>query len=297
MVPKWKCFASSYTVADVVRNIPERFKCMDRYNSMKLQDCMDEGFEKYLPKVNMGKSKTLLCKGIGIKSSQKKVAMSNLDNEKYKYLTSTYKRSHTNTRKPGKYDNIYTWVKEQLEMGWNSGLPLTMNDLRDMVKGQFPLVLDMTANAYNQFVRRAVAKCGFSDQKESVSQKIPPDWKEKSRNGARRVRERFLQENVDYILSSDETFLLFHKRYKKVLAKKGSKRVGVARKIDEKDGCTVMVSMEWSSSSLIMPMLIFSGGFRKTLMKKCGQHKSCMVLFTENHWQTEETMKIYLNQI
>ena len=155
----------------------------------------------------------------------------------------------------------------------------------------------MTANAYNQFVRQAVAKCGFSDRKESVSQKIPPDWKEKSRSGARRVRKRFLKENVDYILSSDETFLLFHERYKKVLSKKGSKRVGVARKIDEKDGGTVMVSMEWSSSSLIMPMLIFSGGFGKTLMEKWGQHESCMVLFTENHWQTKESMKIYLNQI
>ena len=297
LVSKWRCFASSYTVADVVRNVPERFKCMDRYSSMMLQDCMVEDFEKYLPSVHVGNSRIYLCKGFDIKSSQKKVAMSRLDNGKYKYLTSTCKRSHTNPRKPGKYDEMYTWVEKQLQMGWNSGLPLTMSDLRNSTKVQFPNMLDMSANTYNQWVRRAVEKSGFSDRKESVSQKIPPDWKEKSRIGARRVRERFLAENVDYIISSDETFLLFHERYNKVLAKKGCKRVGVARKIDEKNGCTLMVSMEWSSSSLILPMLIFSGGFGKTLMKKWGKHEDCMVLFTENHWQTEETMKIYLHQV
>jgi hypothetical protein len=299
MIPKWKCFALSYTVADVIRNIPEQFKCMDRYSSMRLDDCMDEGFDKYLPKPKVESSslRIFLCKGIDIRSSQMKVTMNRLDNEKYKYLTTTCKRAHTSTRKPGKYDEAYAWVKEQLEIGWNSGIPLTMSDLRNVIKQQFPTMLDMNANAYNQWVRRAVAKGGFSDRKESVSQKIPPDWREKSRCGARRVRQRFLQENVDYIISSDETFLLFHERYKKVLAKTGCKRVGVARKIDEKNGCTLMVSMEWSSSSLIMPMLIFSGGFGKTLMKKWGKHESSLVLFTENHWQTEETMKIYMHQI
>ena len=92
-----------------------------------------------------------------------------------------------------------------------------------------------------------------------------------------------MEENADYIIGADETFLLFHQRYNKVVAKKGYKRVGVARKIDEKDGCTLMVSMEWSSSALIMPMLIFSGGFGKTLMKKWGKYENCTVLFTENH--------------
>ena len=32
-------------------------------------------------------------------------------------------------------------------------------------------------------------------------------------------------------------------------------------------------------------------------MKKWGKHESCLVLFTENHWQTEETMKVYMHQI
>ena len=171
MIPKWKCFAKSYTVADVVQNIPERFKCMDWYSSMRLGDCMDEDFGKYLPKHKMKSSSSTIfwCKGINIASSQMKVAMSKLDTEKYKYLTITCKRSHTNTRKADKYNEAYAWVNEQLEMGWNSGIPLTISDLQNEIKVKFPMMLDMTANAYNQWVRQGVAKAGFSNCKESVS--------------------------------------------------------------------------------------------------------------------------------
>ena len=82
MIPKWKCFALRYTVADVVRNISERFKCMDRYSSMRLGDCMDEGFDKHLPKHKMESSRIFLFKGIDIRSSQMKVSMNRLDSEK-----------------------------------------------------------------------------------------------------------------------------------------------------------------------------------------------------------------------
>ena len=58
-----------------------------------------------------------------------------------------------------------------------------------------------------------------------------------------------------------------------------------------------MVSMEWRTSSLIMPFLIFNGGFGKRLMHQWKKHDKSTVLFTEKHWQTQYTMKIYLQEL
>jgi DDE superfamily endonuclease len=115
--------------------------------------------------------------------------------------------------------------------------------------------------------------------------------------GAQRVRKTFFEAKVNVVINCDETFIRFHEVSTKVLAKKGSKRVGVARKLDEKDGCTLMVSMEMKTSQLLPPFVIFKGGFCKTLMKKWKDYEHGTVLFTENHWQTEETMKIYVNHL
>jgi len=74
------------------------------------------------------------------------------------------------------------------------------------------------------------------------------------------------------------------------------------RKINEKDGCTLMVTMEMITSSLILPFIICKGGFGKKLMTTWKEHhvettRNAMVVFTENHWQKENTMKTYLNGI
>ena len=115
--------------------------------------------------------------------------------------------------------------------------------------------------------------------------------------GAQRVRKTFSEAKVNVVINCDETFIRFHVASKKILARKGSKRVGVSRKLDEKDGCTLMVSMEMRSSQLLPPFVIFKGGFGKTLMKKWKDYEHGTVLFTQKHWQTEETMKIYVNHL
>ena len=84
--------------------------------------------------------------------------------------------------------------------------------------------------------------------------------------GAQRVRKTFSKAKVNVVINCDETFIRFHEASKKVLARKGSKRVGVARKLDNKDGCTLMVSMEMRSSQLLPPFVIFKVGFGKILM-------------------------------
>jgi hypothetical protein len=62
-------------------------------------------------------------------------------------------------------------------------------------------------------------------------------------------------------------------------------------------GCTVVIGMEMMTYSLLPPMIIFSGGFGKTLMKKWEHHKESTVLFTDNHWMTESTTMKYLHNI
>ena len=68
--------------------------------------------------------------------------------EKYKHLTSMFKQSHENPRKLRKYDKGYTWVKGQRKIEWSSGIPITMSDLQNIIEVQFPIMLDMNANAY-----------------------------------------------------------------------------------------------------------------------------------------------------
>ena len=49
---------------------------------------------------------------------------------------------------------------------------------------------------------------------------------------------------MQVVIAADETFLRFHESSSSVVACKGAKRVGTAIKCNEKEGCTVMVSME-----------------------------------------------------
>ena len=102
---------------------------------------------------------------------------------------------------------------------------------------------------------------------------------------------------MQVVIAADETFLRFHEASSTVVAPKGSKRVGTAIKSNEKEGCTVMVSMEMISSQLLPPFIIFKGQFGKTLMKKWQNYSKSSVLFTSNHWMTAEINILYLQYL
>ena len=118
------------------------------------------------------------------------------------------------------------------------------------------------------FVTRTLTYFGFCARKSTLSQSIPKNLKDLAIEGAMRIRKKFAEENVSVVISADETFLRFHEASSKVLAPEGTKRVGTALKYKEKEGCTVMVSMEMISSQLLPPFVIFKGKFGKTLMNK-----------------------------
>ena len=81
-----------------------------------------------------------------------------------------------------------------------------------------------------QWLRRVVDSANFSQRRESIGQKIPAEWRVLAERGAQRVRKTFSEAKVNVVINCDETFIRFHEASKKVLARKGSTRVGVARK-------------------------------------------------------------------
>ena len=68
-------------------------------------------------------------------------------------------------------------------------------------------------------------------------------------------------------------------------------------KSNEKERCTLMMSMEMISSQLLPPFVIFKGQFGKTLMKKWQSYSKSSVLFTSNHWMTVETYILYIKYL
>ena len=91
-----------------------------------------------------------------------------------------------------------------------------------------------------------------------------PNWKQLSIDGPCRVRKLFIEEDVDVISSADDNFLPFHKCTKKVLAPIGVKCVLVALSVNEKNDCSVMITLDmfanivlpYSSYSLVLLVLI-----------------------------------------
>lgn len=84
---------------------------------------------------------------------------------------------------------------------------------------------------------------------------------------------------MQVVIAADETFLRFHEASSTVVAPKGAKRVGTAMKSNEKEGCTLMVSMEMISSSTVRDI-------EGTIWENTYEGS---VLFTSNHWMTAET--------
>ena len=113
-----------------------------------------------------------------------------------------------------------------------------------------------------------MAACGYTNRKSTISQKIPKDWYELTIASARDIRTKLKEFNPDHIVSADETFVKFHETSDKVLSPIGAKRVGAAVKVDEKAGCTLMVTMDMYGSLLLPPFVIFNGVFAKRLMNE-----------------------------
>ena len=115
--------------------------------------------------------------------------------------------------------------------------------------------------------------------------------------GAYRVRKLFEEEEIDVVLSADETFLRFYECTKQVLAPKGVKRVGVALSVNEKNDCSVMITLDMHLNKALPPFIIFTGVFGALLMKKYKEMTKATVLFTDTHWMTSVTNMLYFKYL
>ncbi len=106
----------------------------------------------------------------------------------------------------------------------------------------------------------------------------------------------FSQENVDVVVNADETFLLFHPFGERLIAKTGVKRVGIVAQVDyEKFGATVMIACEYRTSTILAPMIIFTGVYCAKLMKQWANFNKAKVIFNESHWMTSNAAIIYIS--
>jgi hypothetical protein len=70
-------------------------------------------------------------------------------------------------------------------------------------------------------------------------------------------------------VNAEELFLIFHPFVDKLLAPTGIKRVGSAVQVDnEKWGATVMITCKYRTSSILPPMIIFTGVYCAKLKTK-----------------------------
>lgn len=95
--------------------------------------------------------------------------------------------------------------------------------------------------------------------------------------------KKFREKNGGSVMAADETFIRFHERYAHILDPSSEKYVGSAAKCNEKEGCTLMVTMDLISSSLLRPFIVFPGKFDKNLMQHWQSYSDSIVLFTSNH--------------
>ena len=73
------------------------------------------------------------------------------------------------------------------------------------------------------------------------------------------MRKLLKEEDVDIILLANETFLRFHKCTKMDLVPIRVKRVGVALSVNEKNGFSVMITVDMCANIALPPFIIFTG--------------------------------------
>ena len=113
--------------------------------------------------------------------------------------------------------------------------------------------------------------------------KNPPNWKQLSIDSACRVRKLFKEEDVDLVLSANDTFFRFHEYTKKVLTPIGVKRVGVALSVNEKNDCSVMITLDMFEDIVLPPFIIFICVFGAYLMNEYEGMTKATIPFTDTH--------------
>ena len=73
---------------------------------------------------------------------------------------------------------------------------------------------------------------------------------------------------VDVLLNADETFIHFYACDEKVVAPEGVRRVGSNIEEPQKEGCTVMMTMEFFTSTLVDAFIVLTAKHEGRLAKE-----------------------------
>eukprot|EP00918_Siedleckia_nematoides_P038728 GHVU01084274.1.p1 GENE.GHVU01084274.1~~GHVU01084274.1.p1 ORF type:complete len:342 (+),score=20.62 GHVU01084274.1:603-1628(+) len=155
---------------------------------------------------------------------------------------------------------------------WEKGQGMTAKDLADRVRDTFDVADSEDAafqeqhfkpsspqNSFTVWVWRTLKSAGFTERKKAMGQYIPQGWDKLAALCAAAVRSFFHARNIDALVAADETFIRFGCRQDSVVAPMGSARIGTTDVTNDKGGCTLMLAMEFFSSRVLRPTLIFAG--------------------------------------
>ena len=263
-------------------------------------------------------------------STSKKYSLSRSNCSRTCYISRTTKRRPGGGR-PRKWQELEEFINGKIRYYWECGAPLTSEQLQAVIQqhissncsdAAMDIFVKGKRNTLHKFISRVLERHQWSVRKISISQSVPVDWRMKAEMNSARIRKKFKDEDVDVVINADETFLLFHPFGEKLIAPTGIKRVGSAVQVDnEKWGATVMIACEFRTSSILPPMVIFTGVYCAKLMTqwaKFSKGKSEMdsislymslskpmlllsflakVIFNESHWMTSNASIIYISYL
>ena len=142
------------------------------------------------------------------------------------------------------------FIVDKVRHAWESGVPLTPEQLYHMGldyakdlddKNTVDTIVNDKRATWNKYVQHVLSRNNFSVWKMSISQSVPPDWRQNAEDNTARTWKTFSRENVD--VNADETFLLFHPLGQRLIAPTGVKHVGTALQVDNKKwGATIMIA-------------------------------------------------------
>jgi hypothetical protein len=227
-------------------------------------------------------------------------------NNQYDFISNTTQRREGGGRRK-EWSDLETYIIDKVRKSWECGAPLTPEQLQYAVmkhvkqennKDAINLFLHGKRNTFQKFIQRVLKRNNFSVRRISISQSVPVDWRRKAEENTMRIRERFQTEKVDIVINADETFLLFHPFGERLVAPTGVKRVGTVVQADnEKWGATVMIACEYKTSSILPPMIIFTGVYGAKLMSQWAHYDRAKVIFNESHWMTSNAAIIYISYL
>lgn len=232
----------------------------------------------------------------------------------------TKKKKRSNSNKPMKYEVQVDFVADLVQRRWNGGDPITrpevyteLMDREDCAEGTefFKSYLDPNKcqSGLSNFLTRCLNRIHFGARSESIGQKVPDNWRPMAEADAKTIRTDFKAADIDIVMNADQTFVHFYSEVGKVLAPKGTKRVGGKIKANEKAGFTLMLGSELGSSQLVPPFIVFTGTKiseavrpEQTLAYKYkdwskGPNRTGVVTFQKKHWFDKDIFIMWLEWI